>query len=94
MDDLFPLGEGDFMTFAEMVNFSLKDLSVKRQVSHMLQVSSDINESLLCSKSCWNQSSVDPPPLTISPHSIALTSAEETAEFKVERHCEVMPLKS
>ena len=88
VDDLFPRSEGGFLTFVEAVNSSLKGLSVKGQASHMLQLTPDINESLLCNKSLWYKPPVDPLPLTISLRSTVLSSAEETAEYEVEKNQE------
>ena len=91
VDDLFPPSEGGFLTFVEMVNSALKGLSVKGQASHMLQVTKDIKESFLYN---CKTSPTHPLPLTISPYSVALNSVEETSEYKMERHCEVMLLTS
>ena len=88
VDDLFPQNEGGFLTFVDRVNSILKGLSVKGQASHMLQVTRDIEESLLYNKSCRNTSSALP--LTISPNSINLSLPEETVEYEIERHREVM----
>ena len=90
MDDLFPPNEGGSLTFVDAVNSSLKKISIKGQASHMLQVTPDIKESLLYNESCGNTLFALPLPLTVSPHSISLSSAEETVEYKIERHCEVM----
>ena len=95
MDVIFPPKEGGCSTFVEAVNSSLKKLPVKGQASHMLQLTPDIEESLLYNKSLCNTSSA-PPPLTSPLFSIALNSAhsaEETAEYKVEQHFEVMLLE-
>ena len=90
VDDLFPPNQGGFLTFVDAVNSSLKKISVKCQASHMLQVSLDIKESLLYNKSCGF-----PLPLHLAkpPNSVAPTSAEETVEYKFERHCEVLNIK-
>ena len=89
VDDIFPPNQGGFLTFVKTMNSSLKGLSVKGQASHMLQVTQDINESLLYKRSQCNTSSAHPLPFTISPRSIALNSAEETVEYNMERHGEV-----
>ena len=90
MANLFPPSEGGLAKFVEIVNSSLKALSVQGQASHMLQVTQDISESLLNSKSsCDIDPSVSPLPIVCHP-SITPISAEEAAEYKMERHREVI----
>ena len=67
VDDLFPPTEGGLSTFMEKTNSALKGLCVQRQASHMLQITSDVEESLLYNKTIFNKSSHPPSPLVISP---------------------------
>ena len=88
VNDFFPADKGGVTAFVESVNSNLRGLSVKRQASHMLQVTQDIRQSLLYNQSACDISPVPPMPLTLAPQSS--DSVEGTAEYMMERHCEVM----
>ena len=78
-NNLFPLSEGGFKTFLELLNSSLIRLPVKGQAAHMLQVTRDTKESLHYSKNSPNTTSVLP--LVASLHSLPFIPVEETAEY-------------
>ena len=88
-DDLFPQDQGGLPIFLQMVNSSLRTIPVTRQASHVLQLTQNIMESVLYSCNC-NSQDTSTTPLTVYVQLMAPSSAEETVEYKMERHSEVI----
>ena len=86
-DKFFPPGQGGISTFLQMVNSSLKAIPGTKQASHMLQLTRSIEESLLYNCNIHDTST---PPLTVSGQLVPPSDAEETVEYKMERHSEVI----
>ena len=77
---LFPPQDGGLPSFVQLVNDKLRAIAVKSQAGHMLQMSQNIEETLLYSSSNVR-----------SAHSIPLVvDIEDTAGYQAERHAEVM----
>ena len=87
-DDIFPPDQGGLSTLLQMVNSSLRAIPGTRQASHMLQLTNSMEESLLYSCKC-NSHDTSTTTLTVSSQSMPPSDAEETAEYKTERHSEV-----
>ena len=92
-DALFPSDQGGVPTFLEAVNESLRGLAVDTQASHVLQLTQVIQETLLydysgkrtdTSDTVFSDKKSTPDLLTSS------SDPEETMEYKMERHSEVI----
>ena len=88
-DDLFPPDQGGTSTFLQMVNSNLRAVPGTRQASHVLQLTQNIEESVLYSCNCKSQYT-STTPLTVSGQLMAPSDVEETVEFETERHSEVI----
>ena len=91
-DALFPPDQGGASTFLQMVNSSLRAIPGTRQASHMLQLTSRMEESLLydCNCKSHDTSTTLTTPLTLSGQLTTPSDPEETVEYKTERHSEVI----
>ena len=88
-DNLFPPDQGGLSTFLQMVNSSLRAIPGTRQASHMLQLTNSMEESLLYNCNYDGHNNTSTTPLTVSSQLKAPSDAEETVEYKTERHSEV-----
>ena len=86
-DDIFPPDQGGTSTFLQMVNSSLRALPGTRQASHMLQLTHSMEESVLYNCNIHDTSTL---PLTVYGQLMPPSYAEETIEYKTERHSEVI----
>ena len=87
--ELFPTPNGGLPSFVQLVNEWLKAIPARNQAGHMLQISQNIEETLLYSGSL--RANPAPAfvnsPLLCEAHSGA--DGEATAAYKMERHVEV-----
>ena len=87
---LFPSVQGGMPTFIVKVNESLRGLAVDTQASHVLQLSRESQETLLYSKRTDIVDTVLPDKTFISDLLTSSSDPEETMEYKMERHSEVI----
>ena len=88
-DNLFPPDQGSLSTFLQMVNSCLRTIPGTRQASHMLQLTQSVEDSLLYNCNC-NPQDTSTAPLAVSGQLSAPSDAEETAEYRTEKHSEVI----
>ena len=81
--ELFPPQDGGLPAFVQLVNDNLKAIPAKSQAGHMLQISPDIEGTLLYSKQKKSVSVSIP----------LILDVENTAGFQTERHAEVIKQK-
>ena len=84
---LFPPQDGGFPAFVQLVNENLQAIPVQSQAGHMLQLSQNIKETLLCNKYERPTSAISVPLLSQPSSNV---DVEDTAEFQTERHAEVI----
>ena len=87
--ELFPTPNGGLSSFVQLVNEWLRAIPARNQAGHMLQISQNIDETLLYR---GRLSAISAPafvnaPLLCEAHSGA--DGEATAAFEMERHAEV-----
>ena len=86
---LFPPQDGGLPSFVQLVNDKLRAIPAKSQAGHMLQMSQNIEDTLLYSKSERFTASTSVSVPMVSETSV---DVEDTAEFRAERHAEVIQL--
>ena len=87
--ELFPPQEGGLPAFLQVVNETLRAIPVKSQAGHMMQMSSNIEETLLYStnrRSSASNSASNPLLAEI------FARATDTTEYQTEKHAEVIPI--
>ena len=100
--ELFPPQDGGLPAFVQLVNDNLKAIPAKSQAGHMLQMSPNIEETLLYSRNARSTAATPPklPPnhryhrTTVTTPLLSDTCAdvEDTAAYQAERHAEVINL--
>ena len=91
-DVLFPPDQGGVDAFCQLVNSTLRAIPAKSQATHMVQLTQDMEGSLWYgSRSTEITSSLSvSPPMTVSPRLNALVGGNETVEYIMETHFEVI----
>ena len=83
---LFPPQDGGLPKFINLVNETLRRIPARSQADHMMNISTMIEETLLYSTNARSAPS--------NSASIPMVlDAEATAEYQLERHAEVLPIK-
>ena len=87
--ELFPPQDGGLPAFVQLVNDTLRAIPVKSHAGHMIQLSPNIEETLLYNR---YQRSTSSPSVSIPMVSEISSNVdvEDTAEYQAERHAEVI----
>ena len=84
--ELFPPQDGGLPAFVQLVNGTLRAFPVKSQAGHMLQISQNIEETLLYSRNARSTAAAS---VTTPLLSETSSDVEDTAAFHAERHAMV-----
>ena len=88
-EELFPSQDGGLPSFVQLVNNKLRAIPVKSQASHMLQISQDIEETLLYSKRKVNTAGTISVTIPLLSDTCSGVDEEGTVGYQAERHAEV-----
>ena len=91
MGDLFPSSEGGFSAFIQGANAELRGICVGRQAGHMLQMTEDVEESVLfgCHTTLSSTSASALVSFPVLSQVGSISPPEDTAEYRTEQHNEV-----
>ena len=93
-EELFPSQDGGLPSIVQLVNNKLRAIPVKSQASHMLQISQDVEETLLYSKRKVNTAGSISVTMPLLSDTCSGVDEEDTVGYQAERHAEVSTSKS
>ena len=88
-DKLFPPEDGGLATFVQLVNELLRATPAKNHAGHMLQISPDIEKTLLYSRNLTSTSGPAVGEMPLFSEMSSGADGAETVAFETERHAEV-----